>query len=178
MVLRAQQMNRRSALSVDPVSVERIERPDAVQLQSAIGADAGFRYGNRIQSFNRVETNVCERRGERFTGTGHEEILAKSWRCWRSCRYSSFRVRLKRTRNLSSLFWSGKIHARFLDSISATFFFRVQLLISFSRAIALNIVPCGSNHTRRFTLYLLVNPGILPCLCWPTRTARLLVTPV
>src|SRR5216683_2796833 len=69
-------------------------------------------------------------------------------------------------------------HWGFNDSMRATLLLRRHALISFSRAMAARTLLCGSNQTSFVMLYFRVKPGMNLSLCWPTRFARLEVTPV
>src|SRR5690349_3474256 len=68
-------------------------------------------------------------------------------------------------------------HSGFISLINAIFFSRRQLLICFSRAIALRTYWNCSKQTNRFTPYFFVNPSISPNLCSTVRRSRSLVMP-
>ena len=71
----ANEVNRRRALSIDQFSVERIDCPDAIQFEAAIGADARLGNAHGIERFDGMETNAGEVR--QVICGGHTKSLAK-----------------------------------------------------------------------------------------------------
>src|SRR6266699_1752031 len=72
---RADQVDSCVALAVNPLSVDGVKRPRAVEFQAAGRADARFFHGNRIERLDRMQSDVCKAR--RNWGWGHAEILAE-----------------------------------------------------------------------------------------------------
>ena len=66
------------ALAVNPLSINGIERPRAVEFEPAARADSRFFYLERIERFDRMQLDVCQARRNR--GCGHAEILAEAKR--------------------------------------------------------------------------------------------------
>ena len=69
------EMDGGSALAVDPLAVDGIEGPCAVERQAAGRADAGFGDGDGVERFDGVEADVDEVRGR--LRRRHEESLAE-----------------------------------------------------------------------------------------------------
>ena len=71
-----------SALAIDPFAVDGIEGPGAIEGEAAGRGDAGLGDGDRVERFDRVETDVSEM--GRRSGERHWESLAEE--CWREAR--------------------------------------------------------------------------------------------
>ena len=74
-VRRTDPMDRRGAFAVDPLSVEGEERPGAVEGDTSRRTDGRSCYGDGIQRFDRMQTNVSETRAA--SDDRHTESLAE-----------------------------------------------------------------------------------------------------
>ena len=75
-VVGANEMDGGSALAVDPSAVGGVKSPNAVESESAAGADASFGNGNRVDGLDRMETNDSKGRN---SGHGrHEKSVSKT----------------------------------------------------------------------------------------------------
>src|SRR5215472_5975609 len=74
----ANQVHRSGALTVDPLAVLRIERPDAVELQAAAWPDPRLFHGNGIERLDGMQANAGEMRV--CAVCGHCKILAEARR--------------------------------------------------------------------------------------------------
>ena len=61
---RANPMNRGRPLAVDAITIRRVERPDAIQFQTASRPDAALGHGHRIKGFDGMEADLGETRTE------------------------------------------------------------------------------------------------------------------
>jgi hypothetical protein len=46
------------ALAIDPAAVNGVKSPDPIKFEAAIGPNAGFVYGDRIERFDRMQTDI------------------------------------------------------------------------------------------------------------------------
>src|SRR5271163_3961782 len=68
----ANEKNRRRAFAVHPLAIDRVERPGAIELETASGADTCLLHVDRIERFDGMESEVCKARR-----SDHLRILAK-----------------------------------------------------------------------------------------------------
>jgi hypothetical protein len=81
-VVGANEMDGGSALAVHPLAVDGIEGPDAVESESAGGADTSFVNGNRIEGLDGMEAN--ERKGRNTDWGRHEKSVSKTVAKWQA----------------------------------------------------------------------------------------------
>ena len=78
----ANEMDGGSALAVHPLAVDGVESPEAVESESAGGADASLADGNRIEGLDGMEANE---RKDRNTDWGrHEKSVSKTVARWQA----------------------------------------------------------------------------------------------
>lgn len=88
-IICADEMDGGSAFAIDPFAVNGIESPGAIEGKAAGRGDAGLGDGDRVERFDRVETDVGEM--GRRSGERHWKSLAEE-RWWRARRGEEWRV--------------------------------------------------------------------------------------
>jgi hypothetical protein len=57
-IRRADKVHSGGALGIDPAAVDGVKSPHTVKFEAAIGPDAGFVHGDRIERFDGMQTNI------------------------------------------------------------------------------------------------------------------------
>jgi hypothetical protein len=61
-ICRADEVHSGGALAIDPAAVDGVKSPDAIKFEAAIGPNAGFVHGDRIERFDGMQTYIREAR--------------------------------------------------------------------------------------------------------------------
>ncbi len=61
-IRRADEVHSGGALAIDPAAVAGVKSPDTVELEAAMGPNAGFVHGDRIERFDGMQTDIRQAR--------------------------------------------------------------------------------------------------------------------